>query len=1129
MTIKNLYPPNRPASIYNVINGRPELPVGSTFSRASEATYVDQSGLIRVAAAGEPRFDYDPTTGEYRGLLLEKDSTNPMTKNTTITSVITDYPVVSSGTTKQTTGLIPDSTFNFYQLKTENNAWGLATVKAFTFTPTLSKSYAVFSFYAKKDETYPMQYVGFRVYSNKENKYLSFSMFDMDTGLATPGTGDYNYSIDCGNGWRRYVVRLSQYLPAGSVSCYLENSTGPGAGGGTGGYPVITEGRTYFYGLQVDNTLTLNTGVPSSLIINETTSDKKREADAFSLIGVNNFDNGFSLLLDSETTTTDFVYKIKASGSEIASLNNDNGTLDWNVNGNSAKLSEDYPQVGFTPGRVRTISSFTAAGDAVNPNYLYTKGLSFPTIGAPGFGADELELGVPQTLKAVYVWANQLEPIQAVSIIKGDTNIIPNIPVVATNYTFVYNTDPTNSGAVDVDLPYIIPTAVSGGMTIDWGDGSPVRPYNKGVVPAHTYPYPGQYRIQISGNETWNPAGNISGTLTGGGFDSARLGSSDNKRTITKLEAWPPQFRETASGAGFTGQQLKEILYYQSIPDIPKFRYSGLTDLSFAFASCSYTNSDGWDWVPVNLPDADNMAGAFSYLSQFPEDGVTSERDSFPQLQTSSKLQNVSACFVGTPISGFKISGSKTLFPWSNTTNVTNWSSALSNTDITEIGNLDTSNAQYVNGLFDGCGQLPSIPQLNFNKVINATSLMSNCLALESFPAINMPECLTVQSAWQNCKNVNFKSFPQINLAKCANFSNAWNGCIRLETFPSAMDFSEATSISGAWLDCNSLTSFTGYSFPKVKNATNAWRNNVSMGSGMGAVQLPVCENIENAWFNSQLTAFPAGVDVGEVTTASNVWRLNSLTSFPSTLMPKCTKFIQCWQDNTGLADFPANMFDAPRVYVAEGFEDTWKNCALTAASIENILLSILEGSKDNSQPAVKVGMQDGTNADYSTWTTPAKNAHQALVTAGFVFTINDSTNAAPTSLQGDGYYITQSDSGVAFGEIKPEQSVVSIHSTEIIEDETEAVAKVLELDNEYFPKWDRETLYTVGDRVMFGSRVYRSLDNDTPSVVKKDEDEPTPMNRPQRWEEIYEPEPEELYEEKSYRRSVQRPAQPCD
>ena len=78
MTIKNLYPPSRPASIYNVINGRPELPVNSTFSRASVGTYVDRAGIIQTAGAGVPRFDYDPVNGEFLGLLLEPSIENRM-------------------------------------------------------------------------------------------------------------------------------------------------------------------------------------------------------------------------------------------------------------------------------------------------------------------------------------------------------------------------------------------------------------------------------------------------------------------------------------------------------------------------------------------------------------------------------------------------------------------------------------------------------------------------------------------------------------------------------------------------------------------------------------------------------------------------------------------------------------------------------------------------------------------------------------------------------------------------------------------------------------------------------------------------------------------------------------------
>jgi hypothetical protein len=218
------------------------------------------------------------------------------------------------------------------------------------------------------------------------------------------------------------------------------------------------------------------------------------------LTSSSDFDNGFSLLLDSNTTTDDFIYKIKAGGSTIAELNNDNGTLDWVIDGTSAATSDppQYPQIGaIQPGRVRTVSSFGAAGDGDQTNYLYTEGLSFPTVAEPAAGADELEFGPGQTVKAVYVWDGQLSNTEAVSVIKGEYNVILNEPIQADTYSFVYNTDPTNVGEASITLPYIVPTV---SMRVYWGDTTSDR-YEPGVTPSHTYPYPGQYRIQIEADD----------------------------------------------------------------------------------------------------------------------------------------------------------------------------------------------------------------------------------------------------------------------------------------------------------------------------------------------------------------------------------------------------------------------------------------------------------------------------------------------------------------------------------------------------------------------------------------------------------------------------------------------------
>lgn len=53
-----------------------ELPSIMSLKRAGADTYMDAAGLLQIAAADEPRFDYDPVTLQPRGLLIEEQRTN---------------------------------------------------------------------------------------------------------------------------------------------------------------------------------------------------------------------------------------------------------------------------------------------------------------------------------------------------------------------------------------------------------------------------------------------------------------------------------------------------------------------------------------------------------------------------------------------------------------------------------------------------------------------------------------------------------------------------------------------------------------------------------------------------------------------------------------------------------------------------------------------------------------------------------------------------------------------------------------------------------------------------------------------------------------------------------------------
>ena len=66
---------------YSPSTGFGETPLNTfmTFARNSTATYTGPDGLLKTAAANEPRYDYDPLTGECKGLLVEEQRTNLLT------------------------------------------------------------------------------------------------------------------------------------------------------------------------------------------------------------------------------------------------------------------------------------------------------------------------------------------------------------------------------------------------------------------------------------------------------------------------------------------------------------------------------------------------------------------------------------------------------------------------------------------------------------------------------------------------------------------------------------------------------------------------------------------------------------------------------------------------------------------------------------------------------------------------------------------------------------------------------------------------------------------------------------------------------------------------------------------
>ena len=217
-----------------------------------------------------------------------------------------------------------------------------------------------------------------------------------------------------------------------------------------------------------------------------------------------------------------------------------------------------------------------------------------------------------------------------------------------------------------------------------------------------------------------------------------------------------------------------------------------------------------------------------------------------------------------------------------------------------------------------------------------------------------------LDNAWRNASNMTTFACPFDVTSSVTTFSFTWYNCNSLTSFP-LLDTSSGTNFANAWAFCNSLTSF-----PLLDTSSGT--------------------NFSLAWYScTSLTSFPS-LNTSSGTSFDAAWyNCNSLTSFPLLDTSSGTSFIQAWRDCSNLADFPANMFDTTGTLVSSAFQLAWANCALTAQSIENILVSL----DTNGATGITLGIQGGTNANTSTWSAAANAAWLSLDAKGWDITQN--------------------------------------------------------------------------------------------------------------------------------------------
>ena len=248
------------------------------------------------------------------------------------------------------------------------------------------------------------------------------------------------------------------------------------------------------------------------------------------------------------------------------------------------------------------------------------------------------------------------------------------------------------------------------------------------------------------------------------------------------------------------------------------------------------------------------------------------------------------------------------------------------------------------------------------------SAVLGNLLGQAFFGASNMVEytqnfdatstVTTFFRTWSFCSSLT--SFPLIDTSSGTQFNETWKDNSELTSFP-LIDTSNATSLVGVWRNCSKLESFPLIDTSNVTNLNASW-------SG--------CTLLE---------AFPL-IDTSSSTKFYGCWQYcSSLTSFPAIDASSATLLRNAWDGCSSLTTFPADVFNSTGNLASNAFASSWRDCALNDISIQNILESL----DTNGASGITLGINGGTNASKTTWSTAANTAYNSLITKGWTISYN--------------------------------------------------------------------------------------------------------------------------------------------
>ena len=956
---------------------------GAQLEEGSTATdYIPTGATI----SGAPRFDHDPVTGESLGLLIEESRTNLISYSEQF-----DQWTQSTGVTANTS-ISPDGSQTADTVPQQSNSDDCVSRTA----PVSSGVTYTCSVYLKQgtSSTTGMKFAGYLA-GIDETVLLDFDTESVDNGSVE----------NAGNGWYRI-----------SKTVTTTGSANPGLRVGIGTGTVLA------WGAQVE------AGSFPTSYIPTTSGTVTRSPDIASIEGTN-FSSWYN---QSEGTVF----------SDVFPADEDSGRGYLFSTGSNAQ------RFGLNTSDDNTFTLFMSRGGATSlatapsgmPKPLKTT-ISYQSGSTRGVIDGEL-----QTLSSVIDTPNNINQVglgcqnfDSTGFLNGHISRLAYFPTRLPDdklksitskpnpyrQSIVYNI--TNSGGT-----FILRSSGTVNYSVSWNNDESYEESTSNTL-AHTYTA-GNYDLVVYSDGVYRPYFNNvtadanqitsvaigSGAVLGTNLSNAWLGAS-------QMTTFTCPFDVTSSVTDFSNTWRS----CSSLTSLPLLDTSSGVIFDRAWHTCSSLTS----FPLLDTSSGTDFAGAWI--------GCTS-LTSFPSLDTSSGTNFSYAWYNCNNLTSFPSlntsSGTNFYNAWQNCTSLTSFPllDTSSGTNFTETWRSCSILADFPANMFDTTGTLVSSAFTNAwkNCALTAQSIENILVSLDTNGATGITLGINggananastwsaaaivayhslISKGWTITQNgtvtspvitygitnaggeFNLRSTGTVDYEAEWGDGNAEVSTLNTlpHTYTAAGDYSVVVNSDGVYRpyfndsgDEDQITSVAigsgadlGTSFAK------AWRGASSMTSF--ACPFSVTSLVTNygfAWYKcSSLTSFPL-LNTSSGTNFDRTWlNCNSLTSFPLLNTSSGTNFTHAWENCSSLTSFPANMFDTTGTLITAAFANSWLNCALTAQSIENILVSL----DTNGATGITLGINGGANAAKTTWSAAAVTAYDNLIVKGWTISFN--------------------------------------------------------------------------------------------------------------------------------------------